>query len=121
MQIFPGIHEIRSVLGGRRLQQYLFVGESVVFVDAGVYQTPARVIFPYFETIGLSPQRLAMVIGMHADIDHQVGCQPSRTFHLLRFWRAMTVTSRSSKTLTIYIRTDTTSLLRDTNSASVPK
>jgi glyoxylase-like metal-dependent hydrolase (beta-lactamase superfamily II) len=73
MEILPGIHEIRSVLGGRPLHQYLFVGESVVLVDAGVHQTPASVIFPYFETIGLSPRQLTMVIGMHADVDHHGG------------------------------------------------
>ena len=73
MQIFPNVYEIKSPFGDRYLQQYLFVGESVVLVDAGVIATPQEAIFPYLEKIGVSPNRLTMVIAMHADSDHHGG------------------------------------------------
>jgi glyoxylase-like metal-dependent hydrolase (beta-lactamase superfamily II) len=73
MQIFPNVYEIKSSFGDRYLQQYLFVGETVVLVDAGVIATPQEAIFPYMEKIGVSPQRLSLVIAMHADSDHHGG------------------------------------------------
>jgi glyoxylase-like metal-dependent hydrolase (beta-lactamase superfamily II) len=73
MQIFPNVYEIKSPFGDRVLQQYLFVGETVVLVDAGVIATPQEAIFPYMEKIGVSPSRLSMVIAMHADSDHHGG------------------------------------------------
>jgi glyoxylase-like metal-dependent hydrolase (beta-lactamase superfamily II) len=73
MEIFPKVHEIRSVFGNRYIQQYLFVGETVVLLDAGVISTPESVIFPYLEKIGIPPNRLSMVIAMHADADHHGG------------------------------------------------
>ena len=73
MEIFPNVHEIRSVFGDRYIQQYLFVGERVVLLDAGVIATPEAAILPYLEKIGISPQRLTMVVAMHADGDHHGG------------------------------------------------
>jgi glyoxylase-like metal-dependent hydrolase (beta-lactamase superfamily II) len=73
MEIFPNVHEIRSVFGDRYIQQYLFVGERVVLLDAGVIATPEVSIFPYLEKIGIAPHRLSMVIAMHADGDHHGG------------------------------------------------
>jgi glyoxylase-like metal-dependent hydrolase (beta-lactamase superfamily II) len=73
MEIYPGVHEIKSVFGDRYLQQYLFVGDRIVLIDAGVVATPAESIFPYMEKIGLSPERLSLVIAMHADADHHGG------------------------------------------------
>src|SRR5260370_36851311 len=73
MEIFPNVHEIRSVFGNRWVQQYLFVGDIVVLLDAGVAKTPAESIFPYMEKIGISPARLAIVVAMHADADHHGG------------------------------------------------
>jgi len=64
MEIFPNIHEIRSVFGNRYIQQYVFVGERVVLLDAGVIATPEAAIFPYLEKIGIAPQRLSMVVAM---------------------------------------------------------
>ena len=49
MEIFPNVHEIKSVFGNRWVQQYLFVGDIVVLLDAGVAKTPAESIFPYME------------------------------------------------------------------------
>jgi glyoxylase-like metal-dependent hydrolase (beta-lactamase superfamily II) len=73
MEIFPNVHEIRSVFGNRWVKQYLFVGDIVVLLDAGVAKTPAESIFPYMEKIGISPARLAIVVAMHADADHHGG------------------------------------------------
>ena len=73
MQIFPNVYEIKSLFGDRHIQQYLFVGEQVILVDAGIIGTPNEAIFPYMEKIGVSPRRLTMVIAMHADSDHHGG------------------------------------------------
>lgn len=76
MQIFPNVYEIKSLFGDRYIQQYLFVGDTVVLVDAGIIDTPEEVIFPYMERIGLAPHKLSMVIAMHADSDHHGGLPP---------------------------------------------
>jgi glyoxylase-like metal-dependent hydrolase (beta-lactamase superfamily II) len=73
MQIFPNVYEIKSLFGDRYIQQYLFVGDTVILLDAGIIGTPNAAIFPYMETIGVSPRRLTMVIAMHADSDHHGG------------------------------------------------
>jgi glyoxylase-like metal-dependent hydrolase (beta-lactamase superfamily II) len=74
MEIFPGVHQIASVFAGRPLYQYLFAGERLVLLlDSGVAETPASVIFPYLEAIGLSPQKISLAVAMHADIDHHGG------------------------------------------------
>ena len=73
MQIFPNVYEIKSLFGDRHLQQYLFVGDMVVLLDAGIIGTPTDAIFPYMEKIGVSPSKLSMVIAMHADSDHHGG------------------------------------------------
>ena len=73
MEIFLNVHEIRSVFGNRYIQQYLFVGERIVLLDAGVFATPEAAIFPYLEKIGIAPEKLSMVVAMHADADHHGG------------------------------------------------
>lgn len=74
MELYPGVHQIASLFGGRNLYQYLFVGERMtVLLDSGVADTPEQVIFPYMEQIGLRPQQLTLAITMHADLDHQGG------------------------------------------------
>lgn len=73
MQIFPNVYEIKSLFGDRYIQQYLFVGDMVVLVDAGIIDTPESAIFPYMEKIGVAPKKLTMVIAMHADSDHHGG------------------------------------------------
>lgn len=73
MQIFPNVYEIKSQFGDRYIQQYLFVGEKVILLDAGVISTPESTIFPYLEKIGVPANRLSMVVAMHADGDHHGG------------------------------------------------
>ncbi|MHB8736477.1 MAG: MBL fold metallo-hydrolase [Terriglobales bacterium] len=73
MELYPGVHQIRSLFGGRNLFQYVFVGEQVILLDSGVAETPEKTIFPYLESVGVAPQRLALAVTMHADLDHQGG------------------------------------------------
>ncbi len=73
MQIFPNVYQIQSVFGNRYIYQYLFVGDTVVLLDAGIAATPNEVIYPYLEKLGLSPGRISLVIAMHADLDHHAG------------------------------------------------
>lgn len=71
MEVLPGIHRIESELGPRFMCQYLLVGEErTVLVDTGLAETPERVIFPYLESVGLSPGDVDEVIISHADVDH---------------------------------------------------
>lgn len=72
-KLFENVYEIQSVFGTRYIQQYLFVGETVVLLDAGVARTPETAIFPALEKIGLSPRKLSLVVAMHADADHHGG------------------------------------------------
>lgn len=72
-RIFDNVYELKSVFGNRYIQQYLFVGETVVLLDAGVARTPQSAIFPALEKIGLSPPKLSLVVAMHADADHHGG------------------------------------------------
>lgn len=73
MELYKGVHQISSLYGGRYLFQYLFVGDRVILVDSGIAETPEKVIFPHMERLGISPQRLAMLITTHPDTDHQGG------------------------------------------------
>lgn len=71
MEVLPGIHRIESELGPRFMCQYLLLGEErTVLVDTGLAETPERVIFPYLESVGLSPGDVDEVIISHADVDH---------------------------------------------------
>jgi glyoxylase-like metal-dependent hydrolase (beta-lactamase superfamily II) len=73
MELYTNTFQIQSLYGSRNLFQYLFVGENVVLVDAGIAETPARAIFPYFDTLKLDPRRLSLVVITHPDLDHQGG------------------------------------------------
>lgn len=78
MEIFPNVHEIKSQFGDRYIQQYLFVGERVILLDAGIVTTPESSIFPYLEKIAVPPRRLSLVVAMHADGDHHGGLSSIR-------------------------------------------
>ena len=73
MELYKNTFQIQSLYGGRNLFQYLFVGENVVLVDAGIAETPEHVIFPYFDNLKLDPRRLTLVVITHPDLDHQGG------------------------------------------------
>jgi glyoxylase-like metal-dependent hydrolase (beta-lactamase superfamily II) len=73
VELYPHVYQIQSLFGGRNLFQYLFVGENTLLVDAGIAETPEKVIFPYMDSLQLSPQRLALAVTTHPDLDHQGG------------------------------------------------
>ena len=73
MELYPKVYQIQSLYGGRNLFQYLFVGDNVVLADTGIASTPEQTIFPYFDKLKLSPQKLTLAVTTHADLDHQGG------------------------------------------------
>jgi glyoxylase-like metal-dependent hydrolase (beta-lactamase superfamily II) len=75
MEIFPGIHQIRSEISDRDLFQYLFIGDNVVLLDTGHALTPTDVIFPYIVNTGLALKDVSLAINTHADADHHGGNQ----------------------------------------------
>jgi glyoxylase-like metal-dependent hydrolase (beta-lactamase superfamily II) len=79
VEVLPGVHEIKSQLGDRHIQQYPFVGEQVTLLDSGVFSTPESTIFPFLEKIGVAPNSLSVVIAMHADADHHGGLSAIRS------------------------------------------
>jgi glyoxylase-like metal-dependent hydrolase (beta-lactamase superfamily II) len=72
-EILPSVYRLESLLGGRLLYQYLLVGERPVLVDTGVSDTPHAVILPALARLGIAPERLALVLVTHCDLDHQGG------------------------------------------------
>jgi glyoxylase-like metal-dependent hydrolase (beta-lactamase superfamily II) len=73
MELYPHVYQIQSLFGGRNLFQYLFVGDNTVLVDTGIAPTPEQVVFPYMDSLELSPSRLTLAVTTHADMDHQGG------------------------------------------------
>ncbi len=73
MEIFPGVHQIRSSVADRHLFQYVFTGDNVLLLDTGFASTPADIILPFLKTIGVQPQDLKLAINTHADADHHGG------------------------------------------------
>jgi glyoxylase-like metal-dependent hydrolase (beta-lactamase superfamily II) len=73
MKLYPGVHQLQSLFGGRNLFQYLFVGDNVILLDTGIAETPEQVIFPYLDSLDLPPGAITMAITTHADLDHQGG------------------------------------------------
>jgi glyoxylase-like metal-dependent hydrolase (beta-lactamase superfamily II) len=51
----------------------LFVGDNTLLLDTGASNTPAEVILPFLQKLGISPSRLTMAINTHADADHHGG------------------------------------------------
>lgn len=79
MEIVPGIHRIASVYNGRWLYQHLIVSHNrIALIDTGIAETPQKVIFPYIEQIGLSPEQIDVVITTHCDADHCGGNETIR-------------------------------------------
>jgi len=73
MELYNHVHQIQSLFDGRNLFQYLLVGQNTVLVDTGIATTPDKVIFPYMERLGLSPDKLTLAVTTHSDLDHQGG------------------------------------------------
>jgi glyoxylase-like metal-dependent hydrolase (beta-lactamase superfamily II) len=71
MEVAPGIHRIESDLGVRFMCQYLLAGsERSLLVDTGIAATPADVLEPYLDEVGVEPD---LVLITHADVDHSGG------------------------------------------------
>jgi len=82
MEIAPGIHRIESSLGVRFMAQYVLTGEArTLLVDTGMSDTPAKVIGPYLESVGLGLEAIDEVIISHADLDHSGGTRSLRELH----------------------------------------
>jgi len=82
MEIAPGIHRIESSLGVRFMAQYVLTGEArTLLVDTGMSDTPAAVIGPYLESVGLGLAAIDEVIISHADLDHSGGNRSLRELH----------------------------------------
>jgi glyoxylase-like metal-dependent hydrolase (beta-lactamase superfamily II) len=73
MEIFAGVHQIRSDIADRNLYQYLFLGDAPILLDTGTAASPDEVILPYLRRVGLPPDRLALAVNTHADADHHGG------------------------------------------------
>jgi glyoxylase-like metal-dependent hydrolase (beta-lactamase superfamily II) len=78
-EIADGIHRIESDLGPRFMCQYVVAGrEHALLLDTGLADTPAAVIDPYLEGVGVEP---AFVLTSHADNDHVGGNRAFRDAH----------------------------------------
>ncbi len=68
-----GVLEIESVLGERRLHQYVLHDERCLLVDTGCADTPEAVILPSLSQHGIQAHDLDYVLVTHADVDHYGG------------------------------------------------
>ena len=72
--VAPGIDRIDSVLGSRRLQQWVVRGESgALLLDSGIAGTTTEAIVPALDELGIGVAGLSEVIISHADVDHYGG------------------------------------------------
>ena len=82
MEIAAGIHRIESPLGVRFMAQYVLVGDArTLLFDTGMPDTPAGVLRPYLESVGLGLESLDDVLISHADLDHSGGNRALRDLH----------------------------------------
>src|SRR5262249_12303080 len=74
VEVAAGIHRIESPLGARFMAQYVLAGDArTLLVDTGMPDTPARVLRPYLDSVGLGLEALDDVLVSHADNDHVGG------------------------------------------------
>ena len=72
--VAPGIDRIDSVLGSRRLQQWVVHGDSgALLLDTGIAGTVTEAIVPALDELGIGVAGLSEVIVSHADVDHYGG------------------------------------------------
>ena len=82
MEIAPGIHRNESPLGVRFMAQYVLAGDRrTLLFDTGMPDTPAGVLRPYLESVGLGLESLDDVLISHADLDHSGGNRALRDLH----------------------------------------
>jgi len=82
LEVAPGIHRIESPLGARFTAQYVLAGNArALLVDTGMPDTPAAVLKPYLDSVGLGLEALDDVLVSHADNDHVGGNRALRDLH----------------------------------------
>lgn len=74
LEVAPRIYGIQSLLGDRRLTQWLVVGDDgVLLSDTGVGGTVTEHIAPALAALGIDGERITEVVISHADVDHYGG------------------------------------------------
>jgi glyoxylase-like metal-dependent hydrolase (beta-lactamase superfamily II) len=82
VEVAPGIHRIESPLGARFMAQYVLAGDArTLLFDTGMPDTPAGVLRPYLDSVGLGLEALDDVLISHADNDHVGGNRTLRDLH----------------------------------------
>jgi glyoxylase-like metal-dependent hydrolase (beta-lactamase superfamily II) len=83
MEVEEGLHRIACTIGaGKPLYQHVLVGSSIVWIDAGIAETPQEAIFPYMDRLerdgysGGGRGQIALIT--HADVDHFGGLHALR-------------------------------------------
>ena len=70
MRLAPGVELIETEFSNRPLNLVLFVGEEVTLVDTGMVGMPTEYVFPYLNSLDLTPQAISRVINTHHHADH---------------------------------------------------
>jgi glyoxylase-like metal-dependent hydrolase (beta-lactamase superfamily II) len=71
MEVLKGIHRIEVPYQNRYLYQHLLIGDDkIIFIDAGIYNTPDEVLIPYLERNKLDKGQDKYLIITHCDADH---------------------------------------------------
>jgi glyoxylase-like metal-dependent hydrolase (beta-lactamase superfamily II) len=80
LEIFPGVHRIRTYYGVKKLylELWLFCAEEVLLVDSGTANIPEDVVFPFLGSLGLTPSDISMLLITHANADHCGGAHAIR-------------------------------------------
>jgi glyoxylase-like metal-dependent hydrolase (beta-lactamase superfamily II) len=82
LEVAAGIHRIESPLGARFMAQYVLAGdERTLLFDTGMPDTPAGVLRPYLDSVGLGLEALDDVLVSHSDNDHIGGNRALRDLH----------------------------------------
>jgi glyoxylase-like metal-dependent hydrolase (beta-lactamase superfamily II) len=69
-EIAPGVHRFEFAIGTKPMAMCLLDGDRVTLIDTGLPDTPESVYLPGLETLGRSPEEVALVVITHADADH---------------------------------------------------
>jgi len=78
-EVAPGLLRIESVMGSRRLAQWLVVGDDgALLLDTGIAGTVVDRIVPALAEVGLATEAVRDVIVSHADVDHYGGDAEAR-------------------------------------------
>jgi glyoxylase-like metal-dependent hydrolase (beta-lactamase superfamily II) len=77
--VAPGVVRIDSIMGSRRLAQWLVAGDDgALLFDTGIAGTVADRIVPALAEVGVAREAVREVIVSHADVDHYGGDAEAR-------------------------------------------